>query len=143
MRNALQVINNSQPKIDSATLFKLGIYDREFYLKQMVTLCSTPWFKYFIQFDPQPYLSKLKKVKVLALNGSKDIQVVPQQNLPAVRSALVAGSTRTFEVKEMPGLNHLFQTCTSCTVTEYGQLEETMSPSALQTITGWLNANVK
>ena len=143
MRNALQVINNSQPKMDSATLFKLGIYDKEFYLKQLVTRCSTPWFKYFIQFDPQPYLTKLKKVKVLALNGSKDIQVVPRQNLPAIRSALVAGSTKTFEVKEMPGLNHLFQTCTKCTIAEYEQLEETISPSALQTITGWLNDKVK
>ncbi|HEX5149838.1 MAG TPA: alpha/beta fold hydrolase [Parafilimonas sp.] len=143
IHNALQVINNSQSKMDSATLSKLGIYDREFYLKQMVTLCSTPWFKYFIQFDPKPYLTKLKKVKVLALNGSRDIQVVSRQNLPAVRSALVAGSTRTFEVKELPGLNHLFQTCTKCTVAEYGQLEETISPVALQTITNWLNANVK
>jgi pimeloyl-ACP methyl ester carboxylesterase len=141
-RNALQVIN-SQSKMDSAALSKLGIYDKEFYVKQMVTVCSAPWFKYFIQFDPQPYLTKLKKVKVLALNGSKDIQVVSQQNLPAVRSALVAGSTRTFEVKEMPGLNHLFQTCAKCTVAEYGQLEETMAPLALQTITGWLNTNVK
>lgn len=142
-RNALQVINNSQSKMDSAALSKLGIYDKEFYVKQMVTVCSAPWFEYFIQFDPQPYLTKLKKVKVLALNGSKDIQVVSQQNLPAVRSALVAGSTRTFEIKEMQGLNHLFQTCVKCTVAEYGQLEETMAPVALQTITGWLNTNVK
>jgi len=141
-RNALQVINNSQPKIDSTILSKLGV-SKEFYVKQMVAVCSTPWFKYFIQFDPQPYLTKLKKVKVLALNGSKDIQVVSQQNLPAIRSALVAGSTKKFEVKEMPGLNHLFQTCVKCTVAEYGELEETIAPVALQTIMGWLNSNVK
>jgi hypothetical protein len=80
---------------------------------------------------------------VLALNGSRDIQVVASQNLPAVRSALVAGKTKTFETKELPGLNHLFQTCNKCTVMEYGQLEETISPVALQTITDWLNQNVK
>jgi len=80
---------------------------------------------------------------VLALNGSKDIQVVSQQNLPAVNTALKEGRTRTFETKELPGLNHLFQTCNKCTVQEYGELEETIAPLALQTITGWLNKNVK
>jgi len=43
----------------------------------------------------------------------------------------------------LPGLNHLFQTCNKCTVQEYGELEETIAPLALQTITGWLNKNVK
>jgi hypothetical protein len=112
-------------------------------VQELIADYSTPWFKYFIQFDPQQYLTKLKKVKVLALNGSRDIQVVSQQNLPGIRSALTAGETKTFEVKEIPGLNHLFQTCKKCTVAEYAQLEETFSPVALQTITAWLNENVK
>ena len=80
---------------------------------------------------------------MLALNGSKDVQVVSQQNLPAIRAALLQGATKTFEVKELPGLNHLFQTCNKCTVTEYGQLEETIAPVALQTIIDWLNKKVK
>jgi fermentation-respiration switch protein FrsA (DUF1100 family) len=109
----------------------------------MTSVYSGDWFKYFMQFDPQPYLSDLKKVKVLALNGSKDIQVVSQQNLPAVAAALKEGRTKTFETKELPGLNHLFQTCTKCTFTEYSELQETIAPVALQTITDWLNRNVK
>jgi hypothetical protein len=82
-------------------------------------------------------------VKVLALNGSKDIQVVASQNLPGIQSALLSGKTKKIQVKELPGLNHLFQTCKTCTVAEYGKLEETISPVALQTITTWLNQNVK
>jgi hypothetical protein len=109
----------------------------------MAAALSSPWFKFFMQFNPQPYLSDLKKVKVLALNGSRDIQVVSSQNLSAVNAALKEGRTRNFETKELSGLNHLFQTCNKCTVQEYGQLQETIAPVALQTITGWLNKNVK
>ncbi len=145
-QNLMQFVNDWYSKTDTATLKGLGFKsanDIQEYVQDLVAEYSNPWFKYFLQFDPQPYLTKLKKVKVLALNGSRDIQVVSQQNLPAVRSALVQGSTKTFEVKEMPGLNHLFQTCHTCTVQEYGQLEETIAPIVLQTITDWLNKNVK
>jgi len=44
-------------------------------------------------------------------------------------------------VKELPGLNHLFQTCRSCTIAEYGQLEETMAPAALDEMTRWIRAH--
>jgi len=144
--NALQVISDWYAKTDTSTLHVLGFNspdDKEQYAKQMSMVFSSPWFRYFIQFDPQPYLSDLKKVKVLALNGSRDIQVVASQNLPAVNAALKKGRTKKFETKELPGLNHLFQTCNKCTVQEYGQLEETIAPVVLQTITGWLNKNVK
>jgi pimeloyl-ACP methyl ester carboxylesterase len=145
-RNALQILNNWQAKADTTDLHKLGFISQansEDYVSGLVALSSKPWFKYFTQFDPQPYLTDLKKVKVLALNGSKDIQVVASQNLPAVQSALVAGRTRTFETKEIPGLNHLFQACIKCTVQEYGALDQTIAPIVLQTITDWLNKNVK
>lgn len=146
LNNALPILTSWQAKIDTADLRKLGFKtpgDNRQYIKEQIALASTPWFKYFIQFDPQPYLTKLKKVKVLALNGSKDIQVVASQNLPGIQSALLSGKTKKFQVKELPGLNHLFQTCKTCTVAEYGKLEETIAPMALQTITTWLNQNVK
>jgi pimeloyl-ACP methyl ester carboxylesterase len=146
MQNALPVLQSWQSKEDTNDLHKLGFYstaDLQQYIRETYSVVSTPWFKYFISFDPQPYLTKLKKVKVLALNGSRDIQVVSSQNLSAVRSALMAGKTKTFQTIELPGLNHLFQTCNRCTVMEYGQLEQSIAPIALQTITDWLNQNVK
>jgi uncharacterized protein len=146
MQRTLPVLQSWQSKQDTINLHKLGFNttaDLQQYVRETYTVVSMPWFKYFINFDPQQYLTKLKKVKVLALNGSRDIQVVSSQNLPAVRSALISGKTKTFETKELPGLNHLFQTCNKCTVTEYGQLDETIAPIALQTITDWLNQNAK
>jgi len=60
-----------------------------------------------------------------------------------IESSLKKSKSKTFEVKEMEGLNHLFQTCKTCTVAEYGQLEESFSPEALRVIREWLEKNVK
>ena len=102
---------------------------------------SRPWFIYFFQTDPADYITRLN-CKVLALNGSKDVQVVSRQNLEAIRIALKKSKSPGFETIELPGLNHLFQHCKACTVAEYGQLEETFSPEALDIIVKWLNKNV-
>jgi uncharacterized protein len=103
---------------------------------------SGKWFRHFLAFDPKPYLQKLT-CKVLALNGSKDIQVIPSSNLAGIEAALKKSGSKNYTVSEMQGLNHLFQTCTKCTLAEYGELEETFSPAALQIITDWLIKNVK
>ena len=83
-----------------------------------------------------------RKCKVLALNGSKDIQVVPQQNLEAIAIAPKKNKSPGFETIELSGLNHLFQHCKACTTAEYGLLEETFSPEALAVIVKWLNKKV-
>lgn len=98
---------------------------------------ASPWFRYFLTYDPAPALSKLR-CPVLAINGDKDTQVSPKQNLPAIRKALEAGGNKNFEVVELPGLNHLFQTAKTGAPAEYGQIEETMSPVALSKISSWI-----
>ncbi|MFI5152373.1 MAG: alpha/beta hydrolase family protein [Chitinophagales bacterium] len=101
-----------------------------------------PWFMYFMQFDPTPYLEGLS-CKVLALNGEKDLQVLPDPNLQGIEAALKKSKSKLFEVHKIPGLNHLFQDCKKCTIQEYGQLEETFSPVALDMMGTWINKNVK
>jgi len=91
----------------------------------------------FLFYDPAEALRKLK-IPVLALNGSRDLQVPPQQNLPAIRAALTAAGNTDFTVTELPGLNHLFQKCKKCTVQEYSELEETFSPTALEIMGDWI-----
>jgi hypothetical protein len=59
-------------------------------------------------------------------------------NLPAIAAALAEGGNSDFTVVELPGLNHLFQNCTKCTVTEYGELNQTFSPAALAVMGDWL-----
>jgi uncharacterized protein len=98
---------------------------------------TSPWLRYFINYDPAIALRKVT-CPVLALNGGKDLQVPPKQNLPAIRKALEAAGNKDFETDELPGLNHLFQTAKTGSPSEYAQIEETMSPVALEKIAGWI-----
>jgi pimeloyl-ACP methyl ester carboxylesterase len=100
-----------------------------------VRAVNSVWFKWFIAYDPRPTLAKLR-VPVLAIDGDKDVQVISKQNLPAIREALKANKDAT--VVELPGLNHLFQTAKTGAPSEYGQIEETISPAALTLICDWV-----
>ena len=75
---------------------------------------------------------------VLAINGSLDKQVLPSQNMPVIRKALEEAGNRHFEIDELPGLNHLFQTAKTGSPVEYAQIEETMSPVALEKVGSWI-----
>jgi hypothetical protein len=44
-------------------------------------------------------------------------------------------------VRKLPGLNHLFQTVQTGAISEYAQIAETISPSALETIAAWIEAH--
>ena len=103
---------------------------------QIKTLTS-PWFRYFLTYDPATALRKVT-CPVLAINGEKDTQVPPEQNLPAIRKALEEAGNKHFEVDELPGLNHLFQTAKTGSPGEYAEIEETMSPVALEKMAGWI-----
>jgi pimeloyl-ACP methyl ester carboxylesterase len=106
-------------------------------MRAQFTAVTSPEMRSFLFYDPAEALRKLR-VPVLALNGSRDLQVPPQQNLPAIAAALAAAGNSDFTVSELPGLNHLFQKCNKCTVQEYGELEETFSPTALAIVGDWL-----
>ena len=41
-------------------------------------------------------------------------------------------------IRELPGLNHLFQACTTGAPSEYGTIEETLDPAALKAIGDWI-----
>lgn len=99
-----------------------------------------PWFGYFLSHDPAPTLRHVT-CPVLAINGALDTQVPAKENLAAIERALHAGNNRDFKLVELPGLNHLFQTCKTGSVTEYHSIEETIAPIALDTIGEWVVAH--
>jgi len=94
-------------------------------------------FREILTLDPRPVLRNLS-CPVLVLNGSLDTQVSARQNLPAVAAALAESKSRDWEVRELPGLNHLFQTAKTGGIGEYSQIEETIAPVALRAINQWL-----
>ena len=106
-------------------------YDRN--VKQILS----PWFRFFIKYDPRPTLEQVT-VPVLALNGGKDLQVDPKQNLPEIEKALKAGGNKNFRTVELPGLNHLFQPTQTGSPNEYATIETTFSEDALKIMKDWI-----
>ncbi len=98
---------------------------------------TSPWFRYFLTYDPATALRRVT-CPVLAIDGSLDTQVLPSQNLPAIRKALEEAGNKHFEADELPGLNHLFQTAKTGAPSEYAEIEETISPLALDKISRWI-----
>ncbi|HEX3525874.1 MAG TPA: alpha/beta fold hydrolase [Thermoanaerobaculia bacterium] len=121
--------------IDAADLKSAGGLDA--YVDQQAKTLSSPWFRYFVDYDPRIALRQVK-VPVLALNGELDRQVLPDQNLPAIEQALREGKNPDVTVRRMPGLNHLFQTTTTGSPTEYASIQETLSPAVLDLVTHWI-----
>jgi hypothetical protein len=103
----------------------------------LVKQSSSPWFRFFATYDPAPALAKVR-CPVLALAGALDLQVLPAQNLPAIGAALIRGGNQRHTIVELPGLNHLLQSARTGLPAEYGQIEETMAPAALDKITAWI-----
>jgi fermentation-respiration switch protein FrsA (DUF1100 family) len=75
---------------------------------------------------------------VLALNGSLDLQVLPSQNLPPIAAALASSGSKDWSIVELPHLNHLFQPARTGSVAEYQQINQTLSPALLDTMSQWL-----
>lgn len=105
--------------------------------RQQPSVNENPWLKWFIDYDPTDNIGKIR-CPVFALNGDRDCQVIASQNLTAIRQLLPKSKKNL--VKEYPGLNHLFQHSTTGLPTEYGQIEETISPEVLQDIAQWLRS---
>ena len=101
-----------------------------------------PWMRYFLRLDPQIALKKVT-CPVLAINGSKDLQVPAEQNIPAIKAAVESNGNKHVTVEILPNLNHLFQTCKTGSLSEYATIEETFSPDALNVIAKWLKKLVK
>jgi pimeloyl-ACP methyl ester carboxylesterase len=97
----------------------------------------TPWFRYFLAYDPRPALRSVK-CPVLAINGENDLQVPPRENLPAIEQALEEGGNPDHQIVKLAGLNHLFQTSKTGSPSEYAKIDETISPAALEVIGDWL-----
>ncbi|PKL06975.1 MAG: alpha/beta hydrolase [Spirochaetae bacterium HGW-Spirochaetae-9] len=98
-----------------------------------------PWMRAFLALDPAPYLS-IVKIPVLAMIGSKDLQVPCEANLSAIETALTKAGNSSFRLIRLEGLNHLFQHATTGRPDEYASIEETFAPEALAALEGWLQS---
>lgn len=143
-RRVLQLIQNT-PDDAQARAQLLALYDPAHsasppvraQLEAKLAETVTPNVRHLLADRPTLTLPKVK-CPVLALGGSKDLQVPATRNLAATAAARKAGGNPDVTTQELPGLNHLFQTATTGGPAEYATLEETFAPAALQRIGDWL-----
>jgi pimeloyl-ACP methyl ester carboxylesterase len=106
-------------------------------IKAQMPLLLSAWYRYFLSYNPRPTLEKVK-IPVLALDGDNDVQVAPKINLDLIAAALKNGGNKDYTIKSFPKLNHLFQTSVTGSPSEYSQIEETIAPQVLETISDWI-----
>ena len=102
---------------------------------------SGEWMQFFMNYDPRPALSQIE-CPVLAIIGTKDLQVLPDLNMPEIEKALEKGGNEDFEMTIMEGLNHLFQKCETGSMNEYVSISETWNEVALKKIGDWIESRV-
>lgn len=106
-------------------------------LKPQARMMTSPWFRFFLDYDPIPALEKTQ-CPVLALNGDKDLQIASKENLAQIEKALKEGGHKDFQTHELAGLNHLFQHAPTGAPMEYGGIQETFAPEALALVSDWI-----
>ncbi len=101
---------------------------------QIEAMCSLP-YRSMIRYNPGNDI-RVVNIPWLALNGSKDMQVLPG-NLDTIRFLNPDADTQL-----MQGQNHLMQDCTTGLIHEYAAIPQDISPATLSAITTWLNATI-
>jgi len=145
--NTHQQANTEQAKVgliglvdSSITLFSKSDQEKKALKQSFVgglQALLSPWFRYFIAMDPGLSLGKVRS-PLLALNGSLDCQVSAAENLQAIKAHLAASGNKNATVLTLEGMNHLFQKASTGSIQEYGQIEETVNPLALKTVSDWI-----
>lgn len=114
----------------------------EQFVQMNIGYYSDPWILYFLRFDPQTSLSKVK-CPVYAVNGDKDLQVPAKENLEAIAKYLTIAGNSNFKTQVFPGLNHLFQESSTGNPEEYAKIEQTLSPVILEAVSSWISSITK
>ena len=82
-------------------------------------------------------------VILLPGSGAADRVMLAKENLAAIQAALKEAQNRDVTIKELPGLNHYFQTARTGDPMEVLQLEETIAPQVLLLLANWIQAHTR
>jgi fermentation-respiration switch protein FrsA (DUF1100 family) len=152
-KGAFKIIN-TQPNLETATNY-LDLYLKqkmaaipdslnpsgasdEVMIQTYLNQYTSPWMYNFIKTDPVVFLKEVS-CPVLAINGSKDLQVPAKANLNAIEKALKNGNNPKATFIEFENLNHLFQECETGLPMEYGSITQTISPKVLEKMAKWMD----
>jgi alpha/beta superfamily hydrolase len=107
------------------------------YAKQVVGQLNSPWFRNFLKSNPADYWQQVK-CPVLALNGTKDLQVDADLNLNGIETSLKMAGNKNYKIIRLQNLNHLFQITETGSPSEYGKKSETPTKETLKVIGDWI-----
>ncbi len=126
-------------KVEGGVMPKAENLDLPDVLKQnflaVLVQIQSPYFAHFLSLDVRKVLTDVV-CPVLAMNGTKDVQVDHVANLAALREGLVENDKN--DVVAVEGVNHLFQRCATGSVQEYRTIEETIFPEVLGRLVAWV-----
>ena len=105
----------------------------------MNMLLNNAWGREFLAYKTKNYYSKCR-IPILAINGSEDIQVPAVSNTKAFQKWMRKSKVNASKALLIPGLNHLFQNCETCSIEEYATLEETFSEEIMQEMVEWIRS---
>ncbi|NUO02567.1 MAG: alpha/beta fold hydrolase [Saprospiraceae bacterium] len=128
------------PKLSAAARTDFEPLDQA--IDQQIKQLNTPWMRFFLTHEPAPLFSKVR-CPLLILNGEKDLQVDPAQNIPPIEKALKKAKHPDYTIQVLPKLNHLFQHTETGNPSEYAKIAETFSPEALGLMTEWIGQRCK
>jgi len=132
---AKQLLDESTATLSEEQKTEYGL--NENYVNGLLMQLTTPWFRQFLSLVPANYIRKIK-INVLAINGSKDVQVPADANMEGFKNYLVQRTGVMMDTHVFQGLNHLFQPCTTGLPDEYAMIETTIDPYVLQYMTEWI-----
>jgi alpha/beta superfamily hydrolase len=112
------------------------------YVDAQVNSILRPWMINFLKYNPKKYIEQIN-CPVLALNGSKDLQVLSKENLPEWKRILEESGNKSITIKELPDLNHLFQICETGLPDEYENINESFSIIAMEEMAKWIKEQIK
>ena len=124
-------LNNEKPLSDAEKNVQIKAMDSK------IDPIVSPWFRTFLVLEPKDYLTKTK-CPVLALNGTKDVQVPYKEDLEAIDKYLKIAGNKHYTIMKIEGVNHLFQHADTGLPTEYGNIEETFAPEALKAMSDFI-----
>lgn len=104
-------------------------------IQQIIKQFTAPIMHSYLEYNVASYWSQLK-VPTLAIYGSLDTQVSAEQNVPVLKE--LTKDNPDITIVTIEGMNHIFQKAKTGSVTEYGDLEQTVMPELLDTITTWI-----
>lgn len=133
--NLQNILAEFYQSLDDSIKSKLG--DKQQFIQMQTNQLLSPWFRFFIGYDPYPTLTKVK-CPLLAINGENDLQVPADVNLKMIEKAMKEGGNENYSVIKLSGLNHLFQKSETGSPNEYSKIEETFSSDAMKIIVEWI-----